>query len=435
MPRNELSEIERALKSTISTAEVNALGVETGQSERLRVVTPHRLFLAVIGALGSARVESLADLLREFNHQNGTQTRYKAFYNRLARPSFSEFMRQMLGQLLRGLALKTLQPEQAGLLSQFEDIIIQDGSSFAIKSVLRHVFPGRFTTIEPSAVEIHATFSGFADNVMAVTLTADTEAERHFLPDAEELRNKLLLADRGYPAVPYFEALTLHHASFIMRLSRSFDPWVHTVYEKKHAHPLKRPIRLSQFLSQHQGYCLDLDVEFERGQPGTLFRLLIFPGKEKPMTRLCTNLARNRFSFEMTAKLYRFRWQVELCFKEWKSYANLHAFDTANEHIVAGLIWAGICAAVLKRFLAHAAQIVGKGVPISTRRVAMCARHLLDALIAELLRGGQQLRRVLDDGITYLIANARRAHPDRDRATGRLRTGLAVIGSATWARC
>ena len=51
--------------------------------------------------------------------------------------------------------------------------------------------------------------------------------------------------------------------------------------------------------------------------------------------------------------LYRFRWQIERCFKEWKSYANLHQFDTANPHIAEGLIWAGLCAAVLTRFLAH----------------------------------------------------------------------------------
>lgn len=435
MPRHELTEIEAALKSTMSAEQVNDLGRETGQSERLRVVTPHRLFLCVVGALASAKVESLADLQREFNHQTRTRTRYKAFYNRLARPSFPEFMRQMLGRLLTGLALKTLEPEEASLLSEFEDIIVQDGSSFALKDVLRYVFPGRFTTIEPAAVELHATFSGFADNVMAVSLAPDTEAERHFLPDAEELRNKLLLADRGYPAIPYFEALTKHNASFITRLSRSFDPWVLVAYEKKTAHPLEKPVRLSQFLSQHQGYYLDLDVEFERGQRLQIFRLLILPGKEKSMTRLCTNLKRKRFSFEMTAKLYRFRWQVELCFKEWKSYANLHAFDTGNEHIAAGLIWASVCAAVVKRFLAHAAQIVGGGVPMSTRRVAMCARHVLDDLVAELLRGGGRLALVLADGLAYLLANARRAHPARDRATGRLRTGLSIVGSATWARC
>jgi hypothetical protein len=435
LPSSELTEIERALKSAISADGVNALGLDTGQSERLRVVTPHRLFLAIVGALASARVESLADLQREFNHQNRTRTRYKAFYNRLARPSFPEFMRQMLSRLLSRLALKTLKPEEASALSAFDDIIIHDGSSFALKHVLRYVFPGRFTTKEPAAVELHATFSGFADNVMAVTLAPDTDAERHFLPDAEELRNKLLLADRGYPAVPYFEALEAHDASFIIRLSRSSDPWVRVAYEKTKAHPLAKPVRLSQFLSQHQGYCLDLDVEFERSKRGQTFRLLILPGREVTMTRLCTNLRRKRFSFSMVASLYRFRWQVELCFKEWKSYANLHAFDTGNEHIAAGLIWASICAAVLKRFLSHAAQIVGHGVAMSTRRVAMCSRHVLDDLVAEMLRGGQRLIHVLADSLAYLLANARRAHPDRDRATGRLRTGLAVVASATWARC
>jgi hypothetical protein len=34
--------------------------------------------------------------------------------------------------------------------------------------------------------------------------------------------------------------------------------------------------------------------------------------------------------------IHRFRWQIELLFKEWKSYANLHKFDTANAHIAAG---------------------------------------------------------------------------------------------------
>jgi hypothetical protein len=98
----------------------------------------------------------------------------------------------------------------------------------------------------------------------------------------------------------------------------------------------------------------------------------------------------------------------------------------SNAHIAEGLIWASLCAAVLKRFLAHAAQRVGQGPAISTRRVAMSARHILEALVAALLRGSGLLR-ALRGGLTYLLANARRANPNRDRQWGRLRAGLALV--------
>ena len=49
------------------------------------------------------------------------------------------------------------------------------------------------------------------------------------------------------------------------------------------------------------------------------FRVVVLPGREAAMTRLCTNLSRTPFSLDVVARLYRFRWQIELCFKERKS--------------------------------------------------------------------------------------------------------------------
>ena len=422
----ELTKVRDAMARALSGDDVNQLGRDTGQAKRLRTVTPHRLFLAIVSALAGAHVESLADLLRAFNYQNGVQVAYKAFYNRLAHVGFATFMREMLARLIERLSVQTLTPEGQVAVARFKDIVIQDGSSFALKQALRGTFPGRFTTIEPAAVEVHATYSGFSDEICSVQIAPDADAERPFLPDPSTLKDRLLLADRGYPSVPYFEAVREHGGSFIVRLTRSYDPWVRTAWVDGRRADMSTRIRLSRFLAQHPACRMDLDVEYERGHRVVGFRVVALPGRDKAMTRLCTNLPRTPFSLDLVARLYRLRWQIERCFKEWKSYANLHKFDTANAHIAEGLIWAGLCAAVLKRFLAHAAQRVGKGTAMSTRRVAMCAHHILDELVTALLVGFGLLR-TLRRGLAYLLENAKRANVPRERRTGRLRAGLAIV--------
>ena len=160
-----------------------------------------------------------------------------------------------------------------------------------------------------------------------------------------------------------------------MRLTRSYDPWIRTAWVEGQRTPVPTRIRLSRFLAQHAGQRLDLDVDFHVGPRVVGFRVVVLPGREAAMTRLCTNLPRTPFSLDLVGRLYRFRWQIELCFKEWKSYANLHQFDTANAHIAEGLIWASLCAAVLKRFLAHAAQRVGRDGDVDAPRRDVRASH------------------------------------------------------------
>jgi len=58
----KLNRMAAALARALRMDEVNPLGRETGQSERLRTVTPFRLFLSISTALADGNVESLADL-------------------------------------------------------------------------------------------------------------------------------------------------------------------------------------------------------------------------------------------------------------------------------------------------------------------------------------------------------------------------------------
>ena len=73
----------------------------------------------MVSVLASAHLDSLADLLRAFNHQQGVAVACKAFYNQLAHVGFARFMRAMLTRLLERLRLDTCRPRGRALSRAF----------------------------------------------------------------------------------------------------------------------------------------------------------------------------------------------------------------------------------------------------------------------------------------------------------------------------
>jgi len=58
----------------------------------------------------------------------------------------------------------------------------------------------------------------------------------------------------------------------------------------------------------------------------------------------------------------------------------------------------------------------------------MCAVHVLGAIVRALQSGDVAgLYAALEDAVTYLACHAQRAHPKRDRQTGRLQLGLEPL--------
>ena len=90
-------------------------------------------------------------------------------------------------------------------------------------------------------------------------------------------------------------------------------------------------------------------------------------------------------------------------------------------------MWTAIAAAALKRFLAPMTQLL-TAVPMSTRKVAMCAVHVLGDIVEALQSGDVAgLYAALEAAITYLACHAQRAHPKRDRQTGRSQLDLEPL--------
>ena len=430
MDHGQLSIVADKFQWVFSESLLNACGQDVKFCRRQRVITPFRLGLALTATCASQRVETLADFHRGFNALFHTTITYKAFYNQVAKPHFADFARTMAERLISDMTLKVLGFEKGRAFAEFRHIIIQDGSSFAIHDALREVFPGRFKVVRPAAVELHTTMDLLCDAPTTVVLTPDTTTEQAFLPEPASLQACLLLADRGYLDLHYLQRVVQQGGFFLIRAKAGMNPQVIEAFREdgKRLRSLRnKPLQVIHAkLPKRQR--VELVVQWQVDGCLLCLRLILrWHRRTKSFCYLLTNLAPQRYPLDTICRAYKWRWQVELLFKEWKSYANLHAFDTANPAIVEGLIWAAIAAAVLKRFLAYMTQLLAE-VPMSTRKVAMCAVHVLGGIVQALKTGDVAgLYDALEVAITYLAGHAQRAHPERDRQTGRLQLGLEPL--------
>ena len=420
MPRNAACHTDRVravFRKTLSPQGLDALARETRLIRRQRKVTAESFFWAFMVTLGGQTTEYISDVLRTLNAQEGWTLRYKPFWDRLAQRAFCAFMKSVFERLCRELAVRVMDRVSGSAASRFSDILADDGSSFGVADALRTVFPGRFTKFKPAAVELHAHLSVLSGNLKRVTLAPDKEPERPFLPAPESLpKGSLSLRDRGYQDVSYFAALSRRGAYLICRAKRDVNPTIVRVVGGLPRRVAKKweGKRLQQLRRTKLHRDLDLLVSWPRpnGEAVELRLVIRFVPEKKSWTWLLTNVPLD-IAPETVGQLYRLRWQVELVFKDWKSYANLHALQSEHPAIVEGFIWASLSVAFLKRAVAHWAQLTTAR-PISTRLVAMSGRHLLPRL-AHWARGGFTVRG-LDEILHFLLHNALPTHPERRSA-------------------
>jgi hypothetical protein len=430
MDHGQLSMVADKFQWVFSEPLLNACGTEAKLCRRQRMITPFRLGLALTATCASQPVETLADCHRGFNALWGTTITYKAFYNQVAKSHCADFARPMASRLIGDMTLKGLGFAKGRAFAEFRHLVLQDGSSFAIHDGLREVFPGRFQVVKPAAVELHTTLDLLCDAPPTVVLTPDTTKEQAFLPEPASLRASVLLADRGYLDLHSMRRVQDEGGFLLIRAKAGMNPHVVEAFREdgKRLRSLRNKPLKAIHATRPKRQRVELGVQWQiDGHPLCLRLILSWNPRTKSFCSFLTNLPPERYPLEVICRAYKWRWQVELLFKEWKSYANLHAFDTANPALVEGLIWAAIAAAALKRFLAHMTQLLVK-VPMSTRKVAMCAVHVLGRIVEALKTGDVAgLYDALEVALTYLACHAQRAHPNRDRHTGRSQLGLEPL--------
>jgi hypothetical protein len=96
---------------------------------------------------------------------------------------------------------------------------------FHVHNALADVYTSRFKR-NPAAIECHMTMFLRTFNPTSMTITADTASERAYLPKPFKVKNKLLLADAGYPDFDFFADVERHNGFYIVRGAKSLNPRV-----------------------------------------------------------------------------------------------------------------------------------------------------------------------------------------------------------------
>jgi hypothetical protein len=430
MDPQQVTTMAHKFQAVLDADVLNERGKALGFAKRERRITPFRLGLSVTASMATQQVRTIADLHRQFNELWELDTDYNAFYKQLLKSTAPEFFLESLSDIMSQLTMKVLGFEAGEAFSEFNRLILQDGSSFALHQALAHVLPGRFTAVSPAAVELHCTMDLLQDAPLIIALSPDTDSEHDYRPEPESLRGDLLLADRGYLDLTYLRDIDRHGGFFIMRSKAGLNPRVIDAYREdgqrlKSCQERDFQAITSKFPKQQRA---ELEVEWLiEGEPFRVRLIVRWNAQKKCFDYLLTNLPQGRYTISIICLGYKLRWQVELLFKEWKSYTNLHKFDTEKETISEALIWASLAASAMKRFLAHAAEHLLE-VVISTHKASMPSAYDLPELFRSLCYGdGPWYRRAFESMIAYLGQNAKRAHPKRDDRTGRSRLGLKPI--------
>ncbi|WP_240474586.1 transposase, partial [Pseudoalteromonas fuliginea] len=101
-----------------------------------------------------------------------------------------------------------------------------------ILSLLKDVFPGRFSNTCPAAIELHATLNLTQGCFEKAGITPDSYSEREELPTFKELKGQLLLADRGYYSGSYIHELDKAGGFYVLRAKGLKAVRVHNAFKQ-----------------------------------------------------------------------------------------------------------------------------------------------------------------------------------------------------------
>lgn len=346
---------------------VNAVARQTKFVQRASKLTGQLFLQAIVFAYIQKPTADLADIAQGCTDlgvaisPQGVDQRINA----QAMAFVQEMFRQAMTEFKNKLALPL------PILQQFSALNLVDSSVVALPAQLQADYPGCGGNGPQASLKVQLVFEFLYGNLQHLVFQAGRAPDQKYQAYLSVVQpGSLTLMDLGYFCLDTFKAIMATPADVLSR----FLPQTGLLTSDG------QPLQLLAWLQSQSGSSFDLDVQVglqaKHGLPCRLLGLRLpqeladrrrQKAKDKARrthkavtqaylatldwTLFVTNVPSTMLTLEQVAVLYRVRWQIELVFKLWKSYAGLKRVAGWRKERVLVELYAKLIGLVLTHFL------------------------------------------------------------------------------------
>ena len=344
---------------------------DTGFLRRLRKLNPAYLLFVLVFGVSCHTKPTFEEIFRRYINFDDNPKYEKRISIQSFKKRFDQNMVDFLSCLLSYYMRVMISESPArlkGSVDEFKDILLQDSSIIRLSRKLLEFFPAARTRGEAAGLKIHAVYSAISHSVKTIEITGERIHDSKMLRIGPDVKNTLLINDLGYYSLKNFLKIDEFGGFFVSRVKSNAKAIISNILsypESVDGCVIKigdTVMDLYEFLERVPKIGIyDLVCSFEIYKKSKKanqkavekkFRVVCFWNPEKLVWHIyMTNLNSEKFSPKEIYELYKYRWVIELLFKELKRDYNLGKLILGNEPLAYVHIYSMLIRLIVSRNL------------------------------------------------------------------------------------
>ena len=339
----------------------------SGFLKRMRKLNPTYLLLVLVFGISSHSKPSVEEIYRRYidfddDLDYPKKMCYQSFSSRINENMVS-FLREMLDYYIERTSSNS-SAKLKGSVELLKDILIQDSSIIRLSKKLAEELPAVRTRTDAAGIKLHAVYSAVSHSLKSFEITDEKTHDSTKIKIDKNIKDILFLFDLGYYSHSLLAEIAKNDGFFVSRVKKTAKPKVEKIVSKSSLleKQFGKGISLNDFLARipKKGN-IELECTFttrhkKKGNKTKIsyesFRVVCFWDEtELIWHNYVTNLPDAAYNAEEIYQLYRYRWIIELLFKELKSDYDLGKLLLAKKPLVCVHVYSILIRLVLSRNL------------------------------------------------------------------------------------